>query len=104
MASKNIKTLRYCGYCAHAFIGKVNGRVHCGHGVDDAALKNGEPGKNPIWAERKYGSLNIITGLAGSTKQLDNGGTDCENMAFADGATCKVWKQADPNEARRKGV
>ena len=62
----------------------------CGAGVDDAALVSGEPGRNPIWAERKYGTDRILAMLLAGDATVPDG-SDCENMRGEDGGTCAVW-------------
>lgn len=68
--------------------------MHCGHMVDDEALRTGERGTNPIWAERKYGTIRTLTDLvmAAHAKQ-PKPGSDCENMLFDDGRDCRVWEK-----------
>ena len=61
----------------------------CGAGVDDAALAESLPGRNPIWAERKYGTARILGMLAGDATVPD--GSDCERMRGEDGADCALW-------------
>jgi hypothetical protein len=65
--------------------------LHCGAGVDDGALQDGVMGKNPIWAERKYGRDRIMRLLAGDATEPE--GSDCENMYPTDGETCSVWER-----------
>jgi hypothetical protein len=85
--------LRYCGLCAHSHTDGL-GRVHCDAPTDAIAVKNGQRGANPIWYERKFGSIGLIvsaspvrnSGLAGP-------GTDPRNMQFDDGAKCGLWKK-----------
>lgn len=87
------KTFHSCGYCKFSTVG-TNGRVHCEHVVDVIAVKAGERGANPIWAERKYGSLGTLMTLSGVAKpsEMIGPGTNPRNMAFTDGADCQVWQ------------
>lgn len=81
-----------CGHCKRAWVG-TSGEIHCGAAVDDLALKEGESGRNPIWAERKYSIAGMIAIMSGTTIA----GTDCENMSFNDGVKCAIW---EPREGR----
>lgn len=78
-----------CGTCARGYR-RDNGNISCGAAVDDAALRAGEAGMNPIWAERKYHRVRLFLMLAG--KPTNDEGIDCENMRPDDGARCRVWQ------------
>jgi hypothetical protein len=63
--------------------------------VDDFALRGGE-GVNPIWAERKYSPLRLLSlmsGVPGDGEYVP--GTEHNDMAPSDGGTCKMWKSHD---------
>lgn len=82
-----------CRNCARGYLGDDR-YVHCGAGVDDAALQGRKEGDNPIWAERKRETIWSL--LAGLT-DVDDSGSDCEKMSPDDGRKCKLFEMK--NEA-----
>lgn len=88
---REVPSSHSCGSCARGFT-KTDGKVACGAPVDDCALA-GDEGVNPIWAERKYGRPRILAMLAGMKSGLEPKGADCDDMAFDDGAKCKMWRE-----------
>lgn len=81
-----------CGNCARGWI-RENGAISCGAGVNDAALAGDCEGINPIWAERKYDPSRVTAMLTGNLDlAAEPLGSDCENMAPADGKDCNMWK------------
>lgn len=70
----------------------------CGAGVDDAALAEGLHGRNPIWAERKYGTARLLAMLLDGDATVPDG-SDCENMRGEDGADCALWT---PRQYRKR--
>lgn len=89
------KAMKYCGYCLHSRIIGERGQVQCRHPIHEESLKTGERGKNPIWAERKFAPLGTLMKLTSFVKRsgMQGPGTNKDDMAFDDGADCKVWKR-----------
>lgn len=78
-----------CGNCARSYTGRDPHTVACGCGVDDEALQDEDPTKNPIWAIRKYhqkGLLQML--LSGKTPE----GADDEALSPEDGRECFMWE------------
>ncbi len=79
-----------CGNCGFSWSHLADQLVSCGAPVDDAAL-HGEPGVNPVWAERKYSRLRILAVLLGGA-DTEPHGSNPERLSRDDGTTCKMWR------------